>query len=185
MKLVFILGSVAVGKMTVGQELTKITKLQLLHNHLMYDLLIEHFGEDFASHAADNLKDVIYEKYSETDNYGLIITLAINFDAQSEWDELNRIADIFKETNAEIYYVNLIASQEIRLQRNKTENRLKHKAASKRNIEKSDKHLIEVDNKCRFIGNDEEFIGKNCMKIDNSAISPDIVAKMIKEKFSL
>ena len=184
MKLVFMLGSLAVGKMTVGQELEKITELQLFHNHLMYDLMIEHFGEDFASHAADNLKDVIYEKYSETNNYGLIVTLAVNFDAQSEWDELNRIADIFKEKNAEIYYVNLVASQEIRLQRNKTENRLKYKS-SKRNIEKSDKHLIEVDNKCRFTGNDEEFVGKNYIKIDNSTISPDVVAEMIKEKFSL
>ncbi len=33
MKLVFILGNAAVGKMTVGQELMKITDLRLFHNH--------------------------------------------------------------------------------------------------------------------------------------------------------
>ena len=34
MKLVLIIGSNAVGKMTVGQELTKITDLRLFHNHM-------------------------------------------------------------------------------------------------------------------------------------------------------
>ena len=34
MKLVFILGNTSVGKMTVGQELMKITELRLFHNHM-------------------------------------------------------------------------------------------------------------------------------------------------------
>ena len=34
MKLVIIIGSGAVGKMTVGQELMKITDLRLFHNHM-------------------------------------------------------------------------------------------------------------------------------------------------------
>ena len=36
MKLVFILGDAAVGKMTVGQELMKMTDLRLFHNHMRY-----------------------------------------------------------------------------------------------------------------------------------------------------
>ena len=34
MKLVLIVGDGAVGKMTVGQELMKITGLRLFHNHI-------------------------------------------------------------------------------------------------------------------------------------------------------
>ena len=34
MKLVLIVGDGAVGKMTVGQELMKITGLRLFHNHM-------------------------------------------------------------------------------------------------------------------------------------------------------
>ena len=34
MKFIIITGPQAVGKMTVGQELTKITGLKLLHNHM-------------------------------------------------------------------------------------------------------------------------------------------------------
>ena len=44
MKLVFIIGSGAVGKMTVGQELMKITDLRLFHNHMTIEPVIEIFG---------------------------------------------------------------------------------------------------------------------------------------------
>ncbi len=33
MKLLFLIGNGAVGKMTVGQELMKLTGLRLFHNH--------------------------------------------------------------------------------------------------------------------------------------------------------
>lgn len=45
MKLVIIVGSGAVGKMTVGQELMKKTGLRLFHNHMMIEPVIEIFGK--------------------------------------------------------------------------------------------------------------------------------------------
>ena len=39
MKLVIIFGPQAVGKMTAGQELEKITGLKLFHNHMTNDLV--------------------------------------------------------------------------------------------------------------------------------------------------
>lgn len=39
MKFVMIFGPQAVGKMTVGKELQKITELKLFHNHMTIDLL--------------------------------------------------------------------------------------------------------------------------------------------------
>ena len=41
MKLVFLFGDAAVGKMTVGQQLTKITDLKLFHNCLV-SLLVKY-----------------------------------------------------------------------------------------------------------------------------------------------
>ena len=43
MKLVLIFGPQAVGKMTVGQELAKITGLKLFHNHMTIDLVSNFF----------------------------------------------------------------------------------------------------------------------------------------------
>ena len=39
--LVFIFGPSAVGKMTVGQELQKLTGYKLLYNHMVVDLITE------------------------------------------------------------------------------------------------------------------------------------------------
>ncbi|SCC34198.1 Uncharacterized protein BW664_02852 [Bacillus mycoides] len=39
MKFILIFGPQAVGKMTVGQELAKITDLKLFHNHMKIDLV--------------------------------------------------------------------------------------------------------------------------------------------------
>ena len=42
-KFILIVGPQAVGKMTVGQELTKITDLKLLHNHMTIEILTKIF----------------------------------------------------------------------------------------------------------------------------------------------
>lgn len=44
MKLLFLIGDAAVGKMTVGQELMKITDLRLFHNHMTIEPVLEIFG---------------------------------------------------------------------------------------------------------------------------------------------
>ena len=45
MKFLLISGHMAVGKMTVGQKLAKITKLKLFHNHMTIEPVLEVFGE--------------------------------------------------------------------------------------------------------------------------------------------
>jgi hypothetical protein len=183
LKFVLIFGAQAVGKMTVGQELVKITKLRLLTNHTTWEFVHEHFGGDFGD-ASDRLKEIILEEFSKSDKYGLIYTCCMNYDNQEEWDGLWQITNMFKKVNAEIYYVELVTSQEIRLQRNKTENRLLNKA-SKTKIEKSNKNLIDADKICRFVSNDGEIPFENFIKIDNSNLAPYVAAKMIKDKFLL
>lgn len=44
MKLVFIIGSGAVGKMTVGQALMQKTGFRLFHNHMMIEPVLKIFG---------------------------------------------------------------------------------------------------------------------------------------------
>ena len=45
MKLLILVGSGAVGKMTVGQSIMRKTALRLFHNHMMIEPVIEIFGE--------------------------------------------------------------------------------------------------------------------------------------------
>ena len=68
MKVVFLFGSAAVGKMTVGQELMKLTGLRLFHNHMTIEPVLEIFGS-FESKTIQRLRQVIFEDFAETDHY--------------------------------------------------------------------------------------------------------------------
>lgn len=79
MKLVFLIGDAAVGKMTVGQELMKQTGLRLFHNHMTIEPVLEIFG-DFNGQAINRLREVIFEEFAKTDAYGMIFTYLWAFD---------------------------------------------------------------------------------------------------------
>ena len=183
MKLVFILGDAAVGKMTVGQALMKITDLRLFHNHMTIEPVIEIFGK-FDIKTISELRDLIFKNFAASDNYGMIFTMMMAFDRQSDWDYLEHIKSIFEPYGTEFYYVELIAPQEIRLKRNSTENRLKNKP-SKKDIETSNQRLIEDDKKYRCESFEGEIPFENYLKIDNSDKSPDETALLIKETLML
>lgn len=72
----------------------------------------------------------------------------------------------------------------MRLERNTTENRLKHKP-SKRDFEMSKKRILSAYENNRCVSNEGELNLKNYIKIDNSNLSAEEVAKIIKEKFDL
>jgi len=183
LKLVFLIGDLAVGKMTVGQELMKITDLRLFHNHMTIEPIIEIFGY-FHDKATYKMREIIFEEFAASNNYGLIHTYVWAFDQKSDWDYVEHFTNIFRKNGADVYYVELVASQEVRLQRNITENRLKHKV-SKRDIEISEQRLINTDKNYRCVSNDDEIQFDNYIKIDNSNLSAELVAKMIKEHFNL
>ena len=183
MKLVFIIGDAAVGKMTVGQELMKITDLRLFHNHMTIEPTIEIMGR-FDGKLRDDMRELIFRHFAASDSYGLIFTYMMAFDMQSEWDYLEHVKSIFAPYGTEFYYVELIAPQEVRLQRNKTENRLKHKP-SKRDVETSDQRLLRDDANHRCVSYPGEIPFDNYLRIENTDLPAATVAQMIKERFGL
>ena len=183
MKLLFLIGDAAVGKMTVGQELMKITGLRLFHNHMTIEPVIEIFGR-YDRKTISEIRDVVFRNFAASDNYGMIFTLMMDFDMPSEWEYLEHVKGIFEPYGTQFYYVELIASQEIRLKRNVSENRLKNKA-SKRDIEISNQRLINDDKNHRCVSYEGEIAFENYLRIDNSDIEPDAAARLIKETFNL
>ncbi|MBE5785814.1 MAG: AAA family ATPase [Clostridia bacterium] len=183
MKLVFILGNAAVGKMTVGQELMKITGLRLFHNHMTIEPVLEVFGK-YDGKIISEMRELIFKHFAASDNYGMIFTLMMAFDQSADWDYLEHVKKIFEPYETEFYYVELIAPQEIRLMRNGTENRLNNKA-SKRDLEASNRRLIADDNKYRCVSYEGEIPFDNYLRIDNSDMNPAEVAQIIKDTFRL
>ena len=183
MKLVFILGDAAVGKMTVGQELMKITGLRLFHNHMTIEPVIEIFGR-YDGKTISEIRDVIFRNFAASENEGMIFTMMMDFSLPSEWEYLDHIRKFFEPYGTEFYYVELIAPQEVRLQRNVTENRLRNKP-SKRDVESSNRRLIEDDNQHRCVSYEGEFPFGNYLRIENSDKEPQDVAALIRETFGL
>lgn len=183
MKFVFLIGDAAVGKMTVGQELMKITGLRLFHNHMTIEPVIEIFGK-YDGKTIMRLREVIFEEFAKSDADGMIFTYMWAFNQKSDWDYVEHVKSIFAPYGTEFYYVELIAPQSVRLERNKTENRLKNKA-SKRDVETSDARLIRDDEKYRCVSLDGEIPFDNYLRIENENIPAADAAKMIKKRFSL
>ena len=179
MKLVLIVGAGAVGKMTVGQELMKITDLKLFHNHMMIEPVIDIFGY-FKGDTILKLREIIFDDFVKSDCYGMIHAFMWAFDMKSDWEYAENLAKKFDE----VYCVELIASQEVRLKRNKTENRLINKA-SKRDIEASNNRIINNEDIYRLISNEGEIPFKNYLRINNENLEAKDVAKKIKETFNL
>lgn len=183
MNLVLLIGGGAVGKMTVGQELMKITDYRLFHNHHMIEPVIEIFGK-FDGAVVNKLREDIFDAFIKTDYSGLIFTFMWAFDMQSDWDYIKFVSDKFKATGGNVYYVELVADRDVRIERNKTENRLKNKA-SKRDIAVSEDRMLREETKYRLVSNEGEMPFENYIRIDNTNLEPSKVALMIKEHFNL
>ena len=183
MKLVILIGNGAVGKMTVGQELAKITDLRLFHNHMMIEPVLEIFGQ-WRPDITQRLRQVIFEEFAKTDLYGMIFTYMWAFDMPADWEYIEWVKGIFSLPDEDVYYVELIAPQSVRLERNATENRLKHKA-SKRDIEASNARMLRDDRVCRCESLPGEITHPNYLRIENANIPPEEAAKLIKEHFNL
>lgn len=183
MDLVLIFGSGAVGKMTVGQELMKITDYRLFHNHMMIEPVLEIFG-DFNLPVIIGLRNLVFDEFLKTDQKGLIYTQMWNFDDQKDWDYIKALSDKFEQSGGSAYFVELVADQKIRIERNKTENRLANKA-SKRNLEFSEGSILWEDENWRLQSREGEVPYENYLKIDNTYIKAAVVAKQIKDYFSI
>lgn len=185
-KLILICGPQAVGKMTAGQELTKITDLKLFHNHMTIEPLLKLFPYDSNEFKELNtlFRRQIFEKFANGSEYGLIFTYVWAFNMQEDWDYVRSIFDLFEKNGGETYIVELEADINERVKRNKTENRLQNKP-TKRNIERSEQELLNSLNKYRLNSEDGEIKHKNYIKINNTNLSAETVAKMIKDKFNV
>ncbi len=186
MKLIIIFGPHAVGKMTVGQELSKLTNLKLFHNHMTIDIvnnLFENLPEE-KSRLINLFRKEIFEAFSGSEEYGMIFTYMWAFDRQEDWNYINYVEELFTSKGAEVYFVELEADYELRIERNKTENRLLNKS-TKRNLEKSELIFRTLESKYRLNSYQGEITKINYIKINNTSLTPEKAALIIKNKFSL
>lgn len=186
MKLVILFGPPAVGKMSVGQELAKLTGLKLFHNHMSLELVNSFF--DFGTPEFNRLDKTIrfsiFKEVAKSDLEGLIFTIVWAFNEKKDEAYMNEIVDIFEKEGTEVCFVELKADLEERLKRNKQENRLLHKP-SKRNLENSEMWLLDSEKRYRMHTQGNDLSDQALFKLDNTHISPEEAARLIVDYFKL
>lgn len=172
--------------MTVGQELAKLTGYKLFHNHMTIDIVSELFDQDpnLMWPLVTSFRNQIFEAFPLSHNKGLIFTYMWALDEASDAAYLQGIEDRFTSTGGTVYYVELCADRQVRLERNKTPNRLANKP-SKRNLERSEAMFTSLEAKYRLNSRDGEIQKAHYLKIDNTALEPQDVAHQIKNTFTL
>ncbi len=186
MKLVIIFGPQAVGKMTVGHELEKITGLKLFHNHMSIEFVSPFFnyGTETGKRLVKMFREEIFKAVADSDLEGMIFTYLWYFDQKTDSDYIENVVKIFREKGAEIYYVELEAEMGERIRRNRMDHRLNHKP-TKRDILWSESQLKKSIQEHRTNSNLGEIKEKNYFRIDNTNVDPVTVAQKIKSAFNL
>lgn len=187
MALIVLIGSQAVGKMTVGKELEKQIDGKLLFNHQTLDLFADFLGySKDAFLLSDRTRKELFKAFvnnPETNTTKTIIfTVVIDFDSAYDIEFLQDISSIFLEANQKVYFVELVAALRVRLKRNVHEERLKAKP-SKRDTKFSRKELLTSTLKNRLESRENEvnklFPAVKHLKINNTKLAPEEVCTQI------
>ncbi len=167
--------------------MSRITPMKLFHNHMTIEPVIELFGA-YNGAVTERLRQVVFEEFAKTDNYGLIFTFIWAFDVAYDGEYVQKLTEMYRAAGAQVDYVELIAPQEVRLMRNRTENRLLHKA-SKRDVVLSEARFLSAEERYRCVSEPGEVARRlgiapeRYLRIENEHLAPEEVAAMIADHF--
>lgn len=182
MDLIIVFGPPAVGKMTVGQEISRLTGYPLLHNHMTIDLVTElfDFGTPQFGRLVPAFRQMLVAEAATSDLPGLIFTFVWAFDVDEDRRFLYGLRDAVAEHGEATYYAELEAGLDERLVRNRTENRLRHK--KKADFDKTEGAILHLE--AHRMNSDGDFpYPKRHVKIDNTHLSAREAARRIVEAF--
>lgn len=183
--LIVVTGPQAVGKMTVAEKIKEKLGYSLMINHDSIEVSDKIFER--GSDAQKELNKIIRAAAFETAikyNIDMIFTFVTAFDSPEDIEYLNNLRNMFEATGGQFYFVELEADVKTRLERNITPHRLESKY-TKNDIETSERDLLETMKKYRLNSNDGELICPNHLKINNTNLEPEEVARAVVEKFGL
>jgi hypothetical protein len=183
--LVMLIGPPAVGKMTVGRALERLTEFPLFHNHMTIELVLPFFP--FGSAPFDRLvgafRRQLFLEVAASELDGLIFTYVWAFEDPSDQRFVEETMAVFQTHGWRTVFVELWADLDTRLERNATAARLAEKP-SKRDVAASNARLLDLDRRHRLTS-DGAFPFPDHLRIDNSRLAPDAVAERVADHFGL
>jgi hypothetical protein len=124
-KLIFIYGPPAAGKLTVAQELARLTGCKLFHNHLTVDLASAffEFGTPAFGRYVEQLRFEGFEMAAREGVAGVIFTFC--YALGSDDDFVQNVQAIVHKHGGEVCYVQLVCQRDELFRRVKAESRQK------------------------------------------------------------
>ena len=184
--LLFVVGPLAVGKMSVGQAITERTGLRVFHNHISIDLALRYFdyGTPAFHRTVGEIRRLVTEEVAASDLPGLVFTFVWAFNAPEDQALVDGYAKPFRERGARVLFVELEATQAERLKRNECVSRLAEKP-SMRDLKASRRRLLEADARYQ-LNSDGRFDGRqDYLRINSTLLTPSQVAERVIEHFDL
>jgi len=175
MKLLFIYGSPAVGKLTVANEIAKQTDFKVFHNHLSIDCIEPIF--DFGTESFFKLIEIIRaETVAEAarQNVNLIYTFCYAKDLDDA--HIRKIIESVEINGGEICFVLLIAAKDV------LEKRILEESRKQYSKVKDLKILHEIFDKYDLFSPVPE---RESLIIDNTNLSAEATARKIIEHFQI
>ncbi|WP_248580401.1 AAA family ATPase [Nocardioides sp. InS609-2] len=176
--LLLIFGPPAVGKMTVGRAVADASDFRLFHNHMTIEPLLELFG--YGTRPFNILRDEfrirIVEEAAASD-VRLVFTFLWPLDDVDDLAVVESYIAPYVDAGKQVAFVELAAPLDTRLERNRTEHRLAHKA-SKRDVEWSDGNVREAEGLVMNTSPERRTVAEDLLdrhrflRLDNSALSP-------------
>ena len=178
MKLIFIYGPPAVGKLTVAKELEKLTSFKVFHNHLSVDL-VEAVFQRGTPPFAQLIWDVrlqVFAKAAETGTEGLIFTMVYERGRETL---MARSASVVEEKGGEVCFVRLTCSRATLERRVGNEERKRYGKISSADV--LDNFLDGGDEKLPFAA----AAGWESLTVDTDKVSAAAAAEQITTHYSL
>ena len=181
MHLVLLIGPAAVGKMTVGAEVARLSGYKLFHNHMTIEPFLEIF--EWGTPSFDRLRmDVrrrVIEEAIASDLPGLVFSFVWALDLEADHRAVAELIAPATAAGVQVDVVELTASQEVRLAREGTPFRLDRKS-TKRDVEASRLRLVADDEQHRLNTMHGEHLGPGKhIVLDNSGDDPGATAREI------
>lgn len=174
MKLIFIYGAPASGKLTVAEKLSERTDIPLFHNHLSRDLVKDIYKDKLMANYAlvDRIRFDVLDYCSKNDT-DLIFTYV--YGGPNDDKNVREYIKIVEGNGGEVNFIELRASREDLINRVNNKSRSKYKKLTDPEIMKD----ITQDMSIYSI----TFV--DSLKIDTSDSTPDESAEVIIREFKL
>lgn len=174
MKLLFLYGPPASGKLTIAEKLSNLTNIPLFHNHLSRDLVKDIYKDDLIKHykLVDQIRfDVL--GYCAEHNTDLIFTYV--YEGKDDDENVQEFIKVIEKHGGEVVFIELTADREDLIKRVNNESRLRFKKLT----DPATMARITEDMSIFAI----PFV--DSIRINTSIVNPDEAAKLIATQLNL